>query len=282
MGAPSPPPAPDYAAQQKVATEGAKETAKIQGEYNLKALQQSQAASMINQNTPIGTMDYTQSGVDAYGNPRYTLNAKFSPEEQALFQNTLGTQQVAGLQANNLLKSATPMYADAGTMMRNLFSGADSLTGQRMQAAMDFQQPYYSQDQERLDTNLRNQGIMPGTPAYKRQMEDLRNNQYSNDRMLISQMMPQSISEATQVYGMPLQYETALAQQGAPAMLNQMNTPQFTAAPPNYTQAYQTDISGQGQNYQNQIAGYNAQVQANSAMMGGIFGLGGSALKLFL
>lgn len=282
MGAPSPPPAPDPVQQQKLAIQGSKEAADIQGQYNLKALQQSQAASMIGQQTPIGSLSYSQTGEDKYGNPLYTLNAQLSPEQQALYnKQTLG-QNIVGSSGLGMLASSAPMYNDANTMMSNLFGGADSLTGYRVNQALGFQQPFMQQDVSYLDNQLRNQGIMPGTEAYNRQMADLKKTQYGMQQNFISSVLPQSIGEATQAYMMPMQIGMQQSQYASPAAMSQMNTPQFQAAPANSTAAYASSLNSQNANYANQMQGYNAQMQNYNAMMNGIFGVGAGAMKLFI
>lgn len=281
-GAPSPPPAPDPIVQQKIAQEGAEKAAKIQGEYNLKALQQSQAASMIGQNTPIGSISYKQNGVDQYGNPLYDMNAKLSAEQEALYKQTTATQGTYGQAGGQLAASSMPLYSDAGTMMRNLFTGADSLTSMRVNAANKFQDPFNKQDVSWLDNKLRNQGLMPGDPGYDAQINRLQSQQSLNQQNFISNVLPQSMAEASAIYDKPLQTASALTQMGQPAALTQMNTPQFTSKPSDYTSSYGAGLTAQNQNYQNQIAGYNAQAQAHGNMMNGIFGMAGGAMKLFI
>jgi len=279
-GSPKPPPAPDPVVQQKIATEGAQEAAKIQGEYNLKALQQSQAASMINQSTPIGSVNYTQRGTDSNGNPLWALNAQFSPQQQGLYDTTVGSKQTAANTASNLFRTSAPMYSNAQTMMKNLYTGADSLTAQRVNAAIGFQKPFQDQDRRNLDNQLRNQGIFPGMPAYDMQMSRLDNSQYGNNQNFIANVLPQSMAEADTIYSKPLQTAQQLAAMGQSDVIQQMQTPQFAAKPADFTTSYGQSLNSQNANYSNQIAGYNAQLQSQSNMMNGIFGLAGGAMKL--
>jgi len=276
---PSPPPAPDPYVQQQIAQQGAATASKAQAQYNLDALRQSQAATMINQNSAVGSISYDQRGQDQYGNALYSMNSQLSPQEQQLFNQTVGTQAMSGAVGQNLLNSSAPMYADAGTMLSNIFSGADSLSGQRINAALGFQQPFMQQDRGYLDNQLRNQGIMPDSPAYKRQMAELDKQQYGNQENFISQVMPQSQQTAQSAYMMPAQLQAQFAQQGAPAQINQMQSPQFNAAPSDYVGPYGSGLNAQTQNYQNQIAGYNAQLGAQSNMMSGLFGMGAAGIK---
>jgi len=281
-GSPSPPPAPDPVVQQKIANEGAQEAAKIQGEYNLKALRQSQAASLINQSTPIGSLKYTQRGTDADGNPLWALDAKLSKEQQALYDTTVGSKQLAGSAGQKLFASSAPLYSDARTMMNNLYTGADSLTAMRVNQALGFQRPFQEQDTANLDNRLRNQGIMPGTKAYDMQMSKLYRDQQGNNQNFIANVMPQSMAEADTIYSKPLATAQQLAAMGQSDVIQQMQTPQFQAKPADFTTAYGSNLQAQNANYQNQIAGYNAQVQAQSNMMNGLFGIAGGAMKLFI
>jgi hypothetical protein len=80
--APSAPAAPNYAAAAQETASG-----------NLDAARAATAANRINQVTPYGNLNYTQSGTDAYGNPTYTATQTLSPAQQRL----LDTQnQISG------------------------------------------------------------------------------------------------------------------------------------------------------------------------------------------
>lgn len=251
---------------------------------------------MINQDTTVGSTKYVRTGTDPYGNPLYTLKAQLSPEQQKLYDQTVANKaqygQTAGTIAGTgktLADTSAPMYSDANTIMNNVFSGADSLTKYRVQQALAFQDPFNKQDLSWRDTQLRNQGIMPGTKAYDAQMNRLQSQQSLNQQNFISNVLPESMNEAITAYNLPLQTQQQLAAlstgfntAGASDAINQMQTPQFTAKPSDFTTPYGASLNSQNANYQNQIAGYNAKLQSQSNMMNGIFGMAGAGLKLFI
>jgi hypothetical protein len=71
--APSAPAPPDYAGAARETAAGNVDAARI-----------ATAANRINQVTPYGSLTYTQSGEDKYGNPTYTATQALSPEQQKL------------------------------------------------------------------------------------------------------------------------------------------------------------------------------------------------------
>ena len=114
---------------------------------NLAGAQQATQANRVNQNTPYGSLNYTQS-TDANGNPTWTANQTLSPELQSLTQSSL-----QGLQQSQ----TTPMY---GINPGQTYS----------EAIMQRLQPQMAQSKEMNDAQLANQGIVPGTQAYDNAM----------------------------------------------------------------------------------------------------------------
>jgi len=85
--APSAPAAPDYSGAARETAAG-----------NVEAARVATAANRVNQVTPYGTLTYTQTGQDPYGNPMWTATQALSPEQQQLLdvQNRL-SQRTGGL-----------------------------------------------------------------------------------------------------------------------------------------------------------------------------------------
>ncbi len=73
--APSAPAAPDYSGAARETAAG-----------NVEAARVATAANRINQVTPYGSLTYTQSGTDPYGNPTYTATQALSPDQQRLLE----------------------------------------------------------------------------------------------------------------------------------------------------------------------------------------------------
>src|SRR3989337_273739 len=97
MCAPSPPPPPDYAG-----------AATAQGTANLEAAQASSRLNNPNVNSPYGTQTYTEG---AGPSDRPTLNQEFSPEQQALYEQS---NRVKGLLGGLGEQGATSLQGVVG------------------------------------------------------------------------------------------------------------------------------------------------------------------------
>jgi hypothetical protein len=124
--APSAPAAPDYSGAARETAAG-----------NVDAARVATAANRINQVTPYGSLTYTQSGEDKYGNPTYTATQALSADQQRLLdtQNrisgSLGDVASKGVSyVENMLN--TPFDTSKLAEMQSRVSPADMqrLTGQ--------------------------------------------------------------------------------------------------------------------------------------------------------
>lgn len=249
---PSPPPTPDP-----------NQTAATQFDYNLKAGEAQQAASNVNQVTPYGSLTYTQTGTGPNGVPLYTATTSLSPSQQQLLDTLTGTKQTAGTQASNLLSGANYGASNPSTVIGNATSG---LTSDLLKQETDYLNPFFTQQSSQLDTQLRNQGLSPGTPAYDTAMNNLRQNQNQSVTGFLAQAEPAAYSQATSSYLLPSQLAGQLSTLGSPTSPTFQTTPTNTTQPPNYTGAVANSAQIAQQNYQNQL-------QQNNAMMSGLFGI---------
>ena len=103
---------------------------------NLAGAQSATQANRINQNTPYGSLNYTQ-GVDQYGNPTWTANQQLSQPLQDLTNTSL-----SGLQQSlqNPMYGINPGETATNAIMRRL-------------------QPQMAQQAEQQASNLANQGL---------------------------------------------------------------------------------------------------------------------------
>lgn len=256
---PDPPPVPkaaDVAAQQQT--------------YNTTAGANSQVGSAVSQNTPYGKLEYsTTIGPD--GIPHLTSNTTLSPQQQQLLNQLQKTQKTAGQAGGQLLAGAN--YGTAP----DLTTSTDSIVNQNLAHQVNYLKPFFDQQSEGLDNQLRNQGLSPGTQAYDRALNTLRQNQNQSVEGYLATNQNQAHQQAIQNYQLPLQTSSALAQLGAPGDVTRslINTPQANYQPVNYIGA-----SGQEQNALN--TQYQQQLKSNSDLMSGIFGtigtIGGAAL----
>jgi hypothetical protein len=265
--APSAPAAPNYAA-------AAQETA--QG--NLDAARAATAANRVNQVTPYGNLNYTISGADPYGNPTWTATTSLSDTGQQLLNN----QNAASLGLGSAITSQLGQVQDVMGRGFNPNTPAIQYGGQAptlgqvgqagqaqgmgnaptLQTGLDFQgmegwdkatalinqrlQPQIQQSEERLQAQLANQGIVAGTEAYNRAMQQ--QGQKTNDLLTQAQLAGQNVQQ--NMFGQALQGGNFANQ----AMLGQNQAQLGNVAQSN--QALQ-------QNYANQLA---AQQQNNAAM----------------
>jgi hypothetical protein len=268
--APSAPAAPNYAGAAQATAEG-----------NLAAARQATAANRVNQYTPYGSLEYTMSGEDKYGNPMWSATQKFSPDQQRLLdiQNELsygvgqlGTkgleyvgQQLASpfdvSQLPSLGINPSETYSDA--IMRRLA-------------------PQMEQGRGRLEQQLANQGIGIGTEAYDRAMRNF--DQKQNDLMLGAQTQglqaglqarQQQLGELAYRRNEPLNVLSALrtgSQVTAPSYVN--SSQQATTAGPDL-------LGAAGMQYNAQMGDFNAQQAAQQNFNQGLMGLGGAGIMKY-
>ena len=209
---------------------------------NLYGAQAATQANRINQNTPYGSLNYTQ-GVDAQGNPTWTANQQLSPELQALTQSSL-----QGLQQSQ----ANPMY---GINPGQTYSDA----------IMSRLQPIQQQQQERVQAQLANQGVVPGTEAYNRAQTQL--SQQQNDQL--TSAITGGMQTGLQAQNLQNQTAAGIKSLSTPNYINPYT--QAAVAGPDYLGAYTTSNAAQ-------IAAQNAANARTANTQNGLFGLGSAAL----
>jgi hypothetical protein len=303
--APSAPAAPDYAS-------AARETA--QG--NLQAAQTATAANRVNQVTPYGNLNYTQSGTDSQGNPTWTATTSLSPTGQALLdmqnQTSLGLGsainaqlgQVQNVMGQGFNPDIPQVQTDLGSQFVTDPNYASGMQGwdranQILQARL---QPQMEQSRDAQAARLANQGIVQGTKAYENAMRTF--NQGQNDLLTNSQLAGQNIGQNLFTQGLQggqftnqalinrgnfgntaqqQAFNQALTRYNLP--LNtlsalrtgaQVQNPSFINAPQQATTGG-ADILGASQmGYNAQMGNYNAQQAAQQGLNTGLMGLGGT------
>jgi len=247
---------------------------------NLAGAQQATAANRINQNTPYANLSYTR-GVDANGNPTWTANQSLAQPLQQSLGNIQG--QLAQSTASPFDVSQYQGQTSQGFTGMEGWDKATGLINQRLQ-------PQIEQSQERLQAQLANQGIAPGTEAYNRAM--MQQSQKTNDLLTQAQLAGSQVQN--QMQGQSLQqqqannaalqqnYLQALAQKNLP--LNQLGAFQ-QATQPGYVNPY-SQAAVAGPDYLGAtatsnaaaIAQQNANLARQNATTQGLYGLGGAAL----
>jgi hypothetical protein len=227
---------------------------------NYQGAQQATTANRVNQQTPYANLNYEQTGTDANGNPIWTAKQTLAgPLQGALgsLQQRVAGQSAQGFNPNTPGVGINPgeLYSDA--IMRRL-------------------QPQLQQQSAAVETQLANQGIMPGSEAYNRAKTQLA--QQQNDALTSAQVgginvglqaNQQSFNQQLQQANLPFQQLGAFQQATQPGYVNPYN--QATVAGPDYTGAYTTSQAAQ-------IAAQNAANAKTANLQSGLFGLGSSAI----
>jgi hypothetical protein len=209
---------------------------------NLYGAQAATQANRINQNTPYGSLNYTQ-GVDANGNPTWTANQQLSQPLQNLTNTSLqGLQQ----SLQNPMYGINPGQTYSDAIMQRL-------------------SPQLAQQSESNTAALANQGIVPGTKAYENAMRTFQQGQ--NDLRTSAQI--QGMQTGLQAQQLQNQQAANIKALGVPNYINPYS--QAAVAGPDYLGAYTTANAAD-------IAKQNAANAKAANMQSGLFGLGNSAL----
>lgn len=259
------PKAPDYMAL-------AREESQMQKDINRETL----AANRVNQLTPYGSLSYSQTGTDAYGNPTYTATQTLTPEQQRILGQSQDVTSGALGAAMGGLGNVESALAQGGVDLSMLPSVGINPGEMYSDAIMRRLQPNLERQTAQLESKLMNQGIAPGTEAWNN--AKTLQAQQQNDLLssAITQGMNVGLGANQQAFGQQLSnLQTPIN------LYNAMRTGSGVTGPtyvnPAMAQSYQApDLTGAASNTFNaQMGGYNAAQQGNANFMGGLMGLGG-------
>ena len=253
-----------------------------------KLTQNAQQSGLINQENQYGGQSYTRTVDPTTGNPTYTLRSSLSAPQQTLLNNLQSYQTQAGSDANSMLNSASDRYKTAP----DFSASASGLTGQMMKKYSDYLNPQFDYQTKQLDTQLRNQGLSPGSDAYKQQMMNMSDNQNRSMSGFLAQIEPQAYQQAVSNYTMPIDISQKLQGSAMPANLNStFSNTNGSIAPSNLGNAYgvanQTAQTNAGINQGNNsglasiIGGGAGLLMGGPAGMGAGASLGGGLANLF-
>lgn len=271
MGGGDPPAAPDPVA-----------TAKAQTNLNVDSAVATQMVNQTDQVNPEGSLTYSPNGTRSYTGangkvyniPQYTATQTLSPALQAIYDKNLSTEgseaDIANSEVGRIGQTlASPMPT---------FDGSNHAVQDQLFSEYS---PYQSHIQqvadEANDSKLANSGATPGSEAYNNAMrlqgttdQDAWNSLLTSGQSQAYNELQGNFATAMTAREAPINELTALisgSQVAAPSIGTFGQTPSATIAPANYEQDVQNS-------FQDQMAGYNAQLQQSNAMMGGIFGVG--------
>lgn len=238
-------------------------TAAAQTASNVTTAETQQELNDVNQVGPDGTSSFQQTGTNADGTPQMTQTTALSAPQQAIF-NTGQTSEA------NLANAAQSLTSQEATQLATPFN-LDNAVSQKIdsigQQTLD---PQWAANSSAQAATLANEGVTPGSQAYNDAMTSFnsaKNNAYDQ---LFLQGDAQAESES-----LANQNETT-NQISALMSGSQVGTPTFSSTP--QTSVAGTDVAGITQNsYLDQNQQAQQSVAANNSMMGGLFGLAGTA-----
>lgn len=187
---------------------------------------------------------------------------------QKLFDANIANSQTLSGFEGQLAKNAQ------GVLTKPLDLSPGAITDNLVSLGNRELQPQLKQAQLELDQKLANQGLTPGSAGWGYQQGQFGLNKAQAENDLILQGQNTAMQQLEAQYNSPLNALTALrsgSQVSQPSIGNLAPTTQSPIAPPNYQGAVY-------QGYQGQLQAYGDQMQHSNAMMGGLFGLGGSLL----
>lgn len=264
MGKSDAPPPPDYAGAAKETAAG-----------NLEAAQQATKANRINTYTPYGNLTYAQDPNDP---DKWTSTVSLSPTGQAL----LDQQNKTSLGLGNLQDAATARVgATLGSPMPSAYdptkatnNAADLISGRLL--------PQQQRDRADLETQLANQGIMPGSEAYTRAMDQIGRDQ--NDARQQAQLQGITLGQSQQGQ----QYAQEVANRNMP--MNELNAirtgaqvtnPTFQQSPQQATTSGADMLGAANGLNQYNLGLYNSKVGQQNALLGTAGQLGGAAALMY-
>jgi len=275
MCAPSPPPAPDYT-----------QAAQAQGQANLQAAVAQGKINNPNINNPYGTQTVTWgTGPNKY---TPTLTQTFSPEQQALYDQQVSTQQKIGGIAG---QGADALKGVVGTAVD--FSGAPTTGSYEdtrksvIDAMMGRANEDYAKRTDQDRSNLIAAGIRPGSKAYgdnQQMIERARNDAQQQAEIAGGNAASQAygVDEARRRQAITeqlAQRQTPINEISALLSGSQVSNPFSTPGYAQNTQVQAAPLFGATQaqgDFTSDI--YNAKAAQAGNLQSGLFGLGGSAL----
>ncbi|MBB4642372.1 tail fiber domain-containing protein [Rhizorhapis suberifaciens] len=225
-----------------------------------------QLVNMTDQVNPWGSVNYDQTGttgfMDSNGKwvsiPKFTQTTSYTPEQQAIFDQSQAAQtNLAGIanEQSGMLRD----YLNEPFQFDNQDAGdwAYDLASSRIL-------PQQEQGRQALESRLINSGIRPGTAAYDREMTRMTQGNTDQMNQLALTGRGQAFSEALTSRNQPINEITALMSG------SQLQNP--GSASPGAPQAGVAGVDYTGLVNQQ----YQAKLQNQGGMLGGLFGLAGS------
>jgi hypothetical protein len=267
--------------------------AESQTQQNRDAALFNAALNRTNTYSPMGSQEFTQTGVDPQtGAPITRQDIKLDPQTEALYRQQMGLSQQFGEMAGGMAsRLPTSPFSFSGLPGRSDLNGIRGNAQDALYARnTKYLDPQFERGEDKLRTRLANQGVVEGSEAYKNAYDDFSRSKdmaysgarndavigsgaeadraFSMDEQLRRNMMSEMLTERQ----MPYDELGRVTGMMSPAELPQFQGPsQYGASP--------ADISGAMMaKYQGDIDAYNARTGSKNNLMGGLFSLGSAYL----
>lgn len=270
-----------FGAPQQAATPDYSGAARETAAGNIDAARVATAANRVNQVTPYGSLNYSVTGQDPYGNPTWTATTALSPDQQELYNYDISTSKGLGQLQNKGLGYVSNMLDqpfDTSKLVKTGFDPSQSYQDAYMQRLA----PQIQQSREQLDQQLANQGIKLGSEAYDRAKK--LQAQKENDILLGATTQGFDVGQKARQQGfqeLAYQRNEPINTLNAVRSGSQVTGPQFVNSFNQATTAGPDLLGAAGLTGQANIANANAENARTNAMMSGLFSLGGAGVAKY-
>ncbi|MBX5227638.1 tail fiber domain-containing protein [Rhizobium sp. NLR9b] len=249
------------------------QTAAAQTATNVDTAIANAGLSHTNQYTPDGSLEYRVSGYQTmtdqngktYRLPTYSAYQTYSPENQAIYDQTQQTQLGLARLANDQTAKVSGIL---GTNVDLSAGNVDKYVNDHWRSGFDNQ---WNRDRASLEQSLADKGIAMGSAAYDNAMRDFSTRKQAASDQYLGDMYSNAQNSILTERNQPLNEISALMSG------SQVHQPSYVNTPA--TQLPTVDQAGLiNENFNQKMGLYNQQLAQSNAAMGGLFGLGGSLL----
>jgi hypothetical protein len=269
---------------------------------NEQTAQFNKALNLNNYSNPFGSQQSNVVGTDATGAPIYQTSISASQPLQNLLNSSMSAAGNSNATVGNSifgLGGINSQLAGLGSQISPTAAQDANRQGQQAAYAAQTQylDPQFKQQQSSLESQLANQGLVPGSQAYDNAMTNFNNSKnqaYSNaanqsvltGSQIGSQMLNNNLAAVGEQGNLLNQQGVNYGQQASLSQLpysqlsslaglvpGNTGTAQSAANPANIAQAFQNQ-------YQGQLNAYNASTGASNSSKSGLFGLGAAAMPM--
>ncbi|WP_210328055.1 tail fiber domain-containing protein [Mesorhizobium caraganae] len=227
----------------------------------------------VNQNTPDGSLNYSQTGTYSYKDP-YTGKSYDIPQFTAtqtlsgIGQQTKDQTDQAQLNLGKIANNQSAFLNDYLGKPVDLNTATEDKIDELGRARLD---PQFARQEETMRTNLINRGIREGSPAFTAAMSDFGQNKNDAYNSLYLNGRAQGAQEALAQRNQPLNEISALMSGSQVQQPNFVNT--------NMPTIPTTDVAGNiNQNYNQRLQAWQQGQAGTNGILGGLFGLGSSLI----